>query len=103
MVSAKSCRCNNFLTCIFAVSFVLVFSLFILYKYTLVDADAVLRKNWMFSSSDDYDDYGIDLSELRRSHSEDSSRESAEVAKWDAMVTRDAGVRMAYITDNCGM
>ena len=98
-------KCKNVCGCLFTTAFLFCFGLYALYKYTLIDADSVLMQ---YTKGDkgyfDYGDYGIDVSELRvvKPYKDADGHSISKVDQWDSIVKEDKGVRMGYITDNCG-
>ncbi|CAK8695742.1 unnamed protein product [Clavelina lepadiformis] len=90
-------KCKGLPTCLLTTAFLFCFGLLALYKYTLIDPDAVLLQVDQY----DYDDYGIDVSALRTSTSSEGDEMTSQVEKWDEKVREDGGLRISYITDHC--
>jgi len=95
-------KCRSLSGCLFTTAFLFCFGLYALYKYTLIDVDSVLRNG--DGQAFDYGDYGIDVSALRsiKTFRGEDGNPMSKVDQWDALVQKENGVRMAYVTDNCG-
>ena len=95
-------KCRSISGCLFTTAFLFCFGLYALYKYTLIDVDTVLRNG--VGKAFDYGEYGIDVSALRsvKSYKDEAGNPISQVEQWDALVKKENGVRMAYVTDNCG-
>ena len=95
-------KCMNVIGCLISTVILLCFAFFVMYKYTLIDADYVLRIG--NGQAFDYGDYGIDVSALRavRTYQNEEGNAISKVDQWDSLVKNEKGVRIAYVTDNCG-